>query len=117
MGSVIKGFNKMSTVIMNYKQKFNFLSWNVCGLNNRNKRLGVRQTILIEKPDVVVLQETKLQCVSDQIIREVCGRRLDTYRVLESVGTRGGIILAVPSRKFSVLQTELVTTLSQYYSK
>lgn len=94
-------------VSMNYKQIYNFLSWNVRGLNERTKRLAVRQTIILENPDVVVLQETKLQHISDQIAREICGYRLDAYRVLESIGTRGGIILAVQSRKFSILQTEI----------
>lgn len=38
---------------MNYNIKLNMLTWNVRGLNERNKRIAVRQTILLEKPDIL----------------------------------------------------------------
>lgn len=48
------------SLIMNIKSKIKLLSWNVRGLNEKDKRLAVRQSILIEKSDVVCLQETKM---------------------------------------------------------
>lgn len=49
----MKSLNELHTTI-------HFVSWNVRGLNERSKCLAVRQTILIENPDIICLQETKL---------------------------------------------------------
>jgi exonuclease III len=44
------------------------LSWNVRGLNERDKRLRIRSLLRDWKVDIVCLQETKLEFVS----RAVC---------------------------------------------
>ena len=74
---------------MNYQAHIKFITWNVRGLNERPKRLAVRQTILIEKPNVICLQETKMAHMNDLCIRETCGNRLDQRRILDAQGTRG----------------------------
>ena len=48
------------------------LSWNVCGLNDRNKRLQVRSFIKQWGADVICLQETKIELVSRSLFI-VCG--------------------------------------------
>ena len=67
---------------MNHNLTIKFISWNVRGLNERNKRLAVRQTFLLEKPDLVCLQETKLETLDIKAIRETCGSRLKEYKSL-----------------------------------
>lgn len=52
--------------------KLKFLCWNVRGLNEKDKRVAVKQTVLLEKPDVLRFQETKLNQVDDTIIKEAC---------------------------------------------
>lgn len=79
---------------MNHNTIIKFLSWNVRGLNVRNKRLAVRQSLLIEKLDLVSLQETKLQNLDIRTTREICGNRLTEIESLAAQGTRGGIIVA-----------------------
>jgi hypothetical protein len=43
------------------------ISWNIRGLNGRSKQKMLRDLILAEKPDIVLLQETK--CTSEDIDR------------------------------------------------
>jgi endonuclease/exonuclease/phosphatase family metal-dependent hydrolase len=43
------------------------ISWNIRGLNGRSKKKMLRDLILAEKPDIVLLQETK--CTSEDIDR------------------------------------------------
>ncbi|XP_022154822.1 uncharacterized protein LOC111021983 [Momordica charantia] len=47
------------------------LSWNVRGINGYKKRLKVKKTIMKSNPDVVLLQETKLQQIDRIIIKSL----------------------------------------------
>jgi exonuclease III len=89
---------------MEQNSKINFISWNVRGLNERNKRLAVRQTVLLEKPDAICFQETKLRSMNDKLIKEISGCRLSEFRVLDAVETRGGILIAWRNSLFSCQQ-------------
>jgi exonuclease III len=91
---------------MNQNIKIKFISWNVRGLNERKKRLAVRETFLLEKPDLVCLQETKLEKIDQRMIREICGLRLLKYEAIKSQGTRGGIIIAWTPTKFTLMQSD-----------
>lgn len=81
---------------MNHIKTLKFISWNVRGLNERDKRLAVRQTLLIEKPDLICLQETKLESLDNRTTREICGNQLSETETLAAQGTRGGILVAWP---------------------
>lgn len=89
---------------MSHTIKLKFLSWNVRGLNEKNKRLAVRQTVLLERPQIICFQETKMASINDQIVKETCGRRLDQFTCLPAQGTRGGILLAWSATNFSQIQ-------------
>lgn len=88
---------------MDFVSKIKVLSWNVRGLNEKDKRLAVRQTVLIEKPDVVCFQETKMGSMNDAIVTQVCGRRLKEYEYLGADGTRGGILIAWNASKYKLV--------------
>ena len=45
-----------------------FVSWNVRGLNEQDKRLQVRNLIRKWKADIVCLQETKLELINRGVI-------------------------------------------------
>ena len=47
------------------------LSWNVRGLGSRVKRKRVRETVIKAAPDVVLLQETKLEVLDDLVVRDL----------------------------------------------
>jgi exonuclease III len=75
--------------------EFNFISWNVLGLNSKAKREEVKQIMQIHKPSIVCLQETKLAVVNDLLISQCLGPMyVHNFRFLPAEGTKGGIILA-----------------------
>lgn len=92
---------------MTRKININILSWNVRGMNDRDKRLSVRQSVLVEKPDFVTFQETKLRSINTTMLREMCGRRLDQYLELPAQGTRGGVLLAWCQHKYTLLSSDI----------
>lgn len=94
---------------MNYKPSYKFISWNVRGVNEKEKRLAIRQTIILENPDMVCLQETKIADMSDRMAKELCGRKLDQFATRDAEGTRGGIFIAWTTRKFSLISTTIRT--------
>ncbi len=49
------------------------LSWNVRGLNDREKRLQIRNLLNLWKADVICLKETKLKEVSRSIVASLWG--------------------------------------------
>jgi hypothetical protein len=47
------------------------LSWNVRGLNEGEKRLRVRNLLRQWEADIICLQETKLEFISDTLVRNL----------------------------------------------
>jgi exonuclease III len=74
-------------------QPYKIFSWNVRGLNSI-ARHGVRNVIDIYKPDLICLQETKMEVISASDIRSSLGLIYqDNFFFLPAVGASGGIIL------------------------
>lgn len=69
------------------------VSWNVRGLGGREKRKAVKELLIREKPDIVILQETKKEKVDKRLITSVWGVRFKEWVVLPSIGKSGGIIV------------------------
>lgn len=90
----------MEKIYMDYKTSIKIISWNVRGLNERDKRLAVRQTFFFEKPDMICLQETKLDEINDSKRKEICGKRLGESIILKAQHTRGGILIAWRDRRY-----------------
>lgn len=93
--------------LMNYKPKMKIISWNVRGLNDRQKRLEVRQTMLLEKPNIICLQETKISQMERNVFKEICGNHLRQMKVLNANGTRGGILIAWTDKRFEELDSDI----------
>ena len=73
------------------------ISWNVSGLNDRDKRLRVRNLVRKWGPDVICLQETKMELITRAVIRSLClggggGEHVD-WSYLGSSGASGGVLL------------------------
>nr|XP_009596491.1 uncharacterized protein LOC104092571 [Nicotiana tomentosiformis]XP_016432332.1 PREDICTED: uncharacterized protein LOC107758988 [Nicotiana tabacum] len=83
------------------------ISWNVRGLNRRNKRRVIRSLILNWKADVFCFQESKIEGDIEGIIKEIWGVRGIKYGQLEASGTKGGILMLWDSK---VWKGEVVTT-------
>ena len=69
------------------------LSWNVRGLNDRDKRLQVRSFIKQWGADIICLQETKIELVSRRLVRSLWGIHHVDWMFLGSIGASGGILL------------------------
>jgi exonuclease III len=68
------------------------ISWNIRGLNGRSKQKMLRELIIVETPDVVLLQETK--CTSEDIDRLLpyCWRQGRAVSI-DATGTAGGVAI------------------------
>lgn len=69
------------------------LSWNVCGLNDRDKHNQVRYFLKLWGADVICLQETKLDLITRGIVRSLWGIHHVDWVYLGSNGASGGILL------------------------
>ncbi len=75
-------------------RSFKFLSWNVRGLNGREKCVVVRSFIKYCKCCVICFQETKLAHTSLLKFKSFCGAHIRDFRTLDADGTRGGLLTA-----------------------
>jgi exonuclease III len=68
------------------------ISWNIRGLNGRSKQKMLREMILAETPDIVLLQETK--CTSEDMDRILpyCWKQGGVASV-DATGTAGGLAI------------------------
>lgn len=70
------------------------LNWNVKGLGDAEKCLLVKDAILASRPDVVCLQETKLQVVDARKVASFLPSNLRTALFMPACGTSGGLMVA-----------------------
>lgn len=70
--------------------KFNHISWNARGLNERDKRRVVKSLSWDWKADIICFQETKLEGDIKELINQIWEERWVRYACLEASGTRGG---------------------------
>jgi exonuclease III len=47
--------------------------------------------VLLEEPNIICLQETKLKNINDTLLKEKCGRVNKGYKCLDAQESRGGI--------------------------
>jgi len=85
--------------------KVKILSWNVRGLNDINKRSTIKSLIRKWNPDVICLQETKLEEWSSLITGQLWGNRWASWAELKANGTRGGIIILWDKRNWVNIST------------
>jgi hypothetical protein len=77
------------------QQHYKIFTWNIRGVNNTTCQEDVKQVISIYKPDLVCLQETKMESVSQAIIRNGLGPAYqDSFAYLPTIGASGGIVIA-----------------------
>ncbi|XP_030936692.1 uncharacterized protein LOC115961945 [Quercus lobata] len=74
------------------------ISWNVRGLNDRDKRLRVRNLVRNWRPDVICLQETKMELITRAVIRSLWGDQHVDWSYLGSCGASGGVLLMWDTR-------------------
>jgi hypothetical protein len=91
------------------------ISWNVRGLNQRSKQLKIRNLLRQWKADIICLQETKLDLISNSIVKSLWGCQFADWCFLPSSGASSGILLMWDRRvveKFEVLVGDHVVACS-----
>ena len=73
--------------------KLRILSWNVRGANDREKRKLIKEVIKSQKVDLVRLQETKIQEMSNGFVKSLRFGRCLEWGVLNSRGAAGGVLV------------------------
>ena len=66
--------------------KLKILFWNVRGANDRNKRKVIKALIRSQKVDMVCLQETKIQDMSQGVIHSLGERRFLGWGAVNATG-------------------------------
>ncbi|KAG5544181.1 hypothetical protein RHGRI_016809 [Rhododendron griersonianum] len=70
--------------------KIKIISWNVRGLNARDKRVIVKVLLKGWRADVVCLQETKLKEATTEVVKEIWGSWWVDWIHLNAVGASAG---------------------------
>ena len=71
----------------------NIVSWNVRGLNDKDKCLRMRSLIRMWKADIICLQENKLAVITRRVVQSLWGNQHVDWISLGSNGAAGGILL------------------------
>ncbi|RVW66273.1 hypothetical protein CK203_065986 [Vitis vinifera] len=73
--------------------------WNVRGLGSSNKRRVIKDFLRLEKPDVVMIQETKKEKCDRRLVGSVWTVRNKDWVILPACGASGGILFIWDSKK------------------
>uniref|UniRef100_A0A2N9EVU3 Reverse transcriptase domain-containing protein n=1 Tax=Fagus sylvatica TaxID=28930 RepID=A0A2N9EVU3_FAGSY len=91
VGSFEGNGNELSMVLAEEKETSG-------GLNDRGKRLCIKNLIQDWQADIIYLQETKLKLITDPLVRSLWRCRYVDWLFLGSSGASGGILLMWDSR-------------------
>ncbi|GMI63973.1 hypothetical protein HRI_000066600 [Hibiscus trionum] len=85
-----------------------FISWNIRGMGQREKKTSARNLVRANKPQVTFVQEIKMTKVEDRTIKFICGNQSDTGSAISpSVGASGGL-LSIWNNKFFKLESSMI---------
>ena len=73
--------------------KLRLLSWNVRGANDSSKRRVIKAVIRSQRVDLFCLQETKMQLLSEGLVRSLGSGRWSNWVALDVVGSAGGMVV------------------------
>ena len=82
------------------------LSWNVRRVNDRSKRKVIKSVVRKQKVDLFCIQETKMQVMTEGVVRSLGPRRFLDWRVLNAMGTVGGVLICWDKRSLEILDWE-----------
>ena len=69
------------------------ISWNVKGINDKDKRKVVKAFLRLQRADLVCLQETKCKLMSNLVVRSLGFGRFMNWGSVHSKGQAGGILV------------------------
>ncbi|KAJ1257303.1 hypothetical protein BS78_K109800 [Paspalum vaginatum] len=87
-------------------KNWNVLSWNIRGINHRNKWDALRQKIEESACAIVCIQGNKRESFDMRYIRQFAPNRFDAFDFIPSVGSSGGILMIWNTTIFKGAVTE-----------
>lgn len=84
-------------------RNWNFLCWNVRGINSDAKWNAIRHKIEESSCSIFCLQETKREFFYMAYVKKFCPRRFDKFAFALSRGVSGGIFVGWNSARFGAL--------------
>ena len=82
------------------------LSWNVRGVNDSSKRKVIKSVVRKQKVDLFCIQETKMQVMTEGVVRSLGPGRFLDWRVLNAMGSAGGVLICWDKRSLEILDWE-----------
>jgi len=94
----------------------NIITWNIRGLNGRSKQRILRDCIIKEKPDILLLQETKCRGAEVEPIFQRIWKEC-TSITTDSIGASGGLaILWNPSNVTISKPFTTISTITAHFT-
>ena len=78
--------------------KLKVMSWNVRGANDSFKRKIIKSFIRNQRVDLLCIQETKIQSMSEGLVRSLGSGRFLDWRALNEEGAAGDILICWDKR-------------------
>ncbi|KAL6328051.1 hypothetical protein AAG906_033319 [Vitis piasezkii] len=75
-------------------------------VNDRSKRKVIKSVIRNQKVDLFCIQETKMQVMSEEVVRSLGSGRFLDWKVLNAMGTTGGVLICWNKRSLEMLGVE-----------
>ena len=104
-------------VIAKVKMKLKRLSWNVRGANNLDKRKIISNFVRSQRVDLVCIQETKIQDLSNACARSFGVGRLHDWKALEAEGAAEVSFCFGTNERWTWLRLRLAVSLSRAFIK
>ena len=83
------------------------LSWNVRGVNESRKRKVIKSVVRKQKVDLFCIQETKIQLMSESVVRSLGSGRFLECKALNACGSAGGMLICWDKRVLELLEWEV----------
>ena len=87
--------------------KIRLLSWNVRGANDSSERKVIKAMIRSQKVDLFCVQETKIQSMTESLVRSLGSGRFLDWGAMGAQGVAGGILICWDKRTLKVLEMEV----------
>ncbi|KAJ9697005.1 hypothetical protein PVL29_008976 [Vitis rotundifolia] len=87
--------------------KLKILSWNVRGVNDKSKRKIIKAVVRKQMADLLCFQETKMQVMSEGVVRSLGSGRFLDWRALDAIGSAGGILVCWDKRTLEIMDWEV----------
>ena len=76
------------------------------GAHDINKRRIIKPFVSKQKVDLLCIQETKIQLMTEGVVKSLGVGRLLDWRALEVVGSAGGVLICWDKRSLEILEWE-----------